>query len=337
MAIFRHTSDLPADALGAVVAIGNFDGVHRGHQAVIAETGRLARELGTTRAVLTFEPHPRRFFHPDGPPFQLTSFRLKARLLEALGVDHVFLLTFNRALSEVSAEAFVRDILVRDLAVRHAVVGENFAFGHKRRGNVAYLRELGQALGFGVSVLKRVEDPTGEAYSSTAIREYLKAGDPIRAALLLGRYWEIEGRVQPGAKLGRTLGFPTANIELGEILEPAHGVYAVRAGIDRGEATVWHAGVANLGVRPTVDGGSLLLEVHLFDTETELYGQHMRVALVDYLRPEWRFDSLEAMKDQMREDARRAHVILAGERWEAGWPAGPFLPKRAGSGQGGGP
>ncbi|MFQ5774761.1 MAG: bifunctional riboflavin kinase/FAD synthetase [Kiloniellaceae bacterium] len=336
MAIFRHTSDLPPEALGAVVAIGNFDGVHRGHQAVLARTGRLARDLGTSRAVLTFEPHPRRFFRPDGPPFQLTSFRLKARLLEALGVDHVFLLTFNRALSELSAEAFVRDILVRDLRVRRVVVGDNFAFGHRRQGDIAFLRRMGRALGFKVSVLQRVKGPSGDPYSSTAIRDYLKVGDPTRAALLLGRYWEIEGRVQPGARLGRKLGFPTANIALGEILEPAHGVYAVRAGIDRGERTVWHAGVASLGVRPTVDGRTLLLEVHLFDTDQDLYGQHMRVALVDYLRPEWKFDGLEAMKEQMVEDDRRARVILAGETWEAGWPAGPFMAEPAGAGERGG-
>ena len=326
MAIFRHTSDLPPEALGAVVAIGNFDGVHRGHQAIIEDAARLAHEYGTPRAVLTFEPHPRRFFSPHSPPFQLTSFRLKVRLLESLGVDHVFVLTFNRDLSRLSAESFVRDILVRDLQVRHVVVGDNFAFGHKRQGTVAYLEEMGRSLGYGTGVLTRIKGPTDEAYSSTAIREYLKAGDPIRAALHLGRYWEIEGRVEVGAKLGRQLGFPTANIRLGDMLEPAHGVYAVRAGVDRGERTVWSAGVANLGTRPTVDGQNLLLEVHLFDTELDLYGQHMRVALVDHLRPEWKFDGLDAMRQQLLEDSRRARVILAGETWEAGWPSSPFLP-----------
>jgi riboflavin kinase/FMN adenylyltransferase len=336
MAIFRHSTDLPAEARGAVVAIGNFDGVHRGHQAVIEQTARLARDLATTQAVLTFEPHPRRFFQPDSPSFQLTSFRLKARLLESLGLDHVFFLPFTRALSELSAESFVRDILVRDLGVRHVVVGDNFAFGHQRRGGVAELRAMGGELGFGVTVLEQVAGPTGEAYSSTAIRTYLQAGDPTRAALLLGRYWELEGRVQEGAKLGRELGFPTANIALGDVLEPARGVYAVRAGIDRGERTAWHAGVANLGTRPTVDGEGVLLEVHLFDVEADLYGQHMRVALVDYLRPEWKFDGLEAMRVQMVEDSRRARIILAGETWEAGWPASPFIPHSTEPGAGGG-
>ncbi len=330
MAIFRHSSDLPASARGAVVAIGNFDGVHRGHQAVIAEIKRIALDLNAPTAVLTFEPHPRRFFRPGDPPFQLTSFRLKARLLESLDVEHIFFLTFNLDLSRQSAEAFVKDILVHDLGVAHVAVGENFHFGHKRQGNADYLRAAGQDSGFGVSVLPRVMSPTGEAYSSTAIRDYLKAGDPNRAASLLGRYWEIEGRVQEGAKLGRTLGFPTANITLGDSLEPAYGVYAVSAGIDQGDHTVWRPGVASLGVRPTIEnpkssGKGPLLEVYLFDFDGDLYAQHMRVALVDYLRPEWKFDDLEALKVQMVEDARRARVILAGERWQAGWPAGPFL------------
>lgn len=339
MAIFRHTQDLPAEARGCVVAIGNFDGVHRGHQAILRQTAALAAAQGCGHAVLTFEPHPRRFFQPDAPPFQLTSFRLKARLIESLGVDHIFFLTFNRALSELGAEAFVRDILVRDLAIRHAIVGDNFRYGHKRAGGVADLQDMGRQLGFGVTVLARVTGPDDEPYSSTAVRRYLQAGDPTRAALLLGRYWEIEGRVQTGAKLGRDLGFPTANIPLGETLEPARGVYAVRAGIDRGDRTVWHPGVASLGVRPTLsDDGQLLLEVHLFEFDDDLYGQHMRVALVDYLRPEWKFESLAGLTEQMQEDSRRARVILAGERWEAGWPSIAFEPvQKARDGGGGGP
>lgn len=333
MAIHRHTAGLPDAARGCVVAIGNFDGVHRGHQAVIAEIERIAADLGRPAAVLTFEPHPRRFFRPQDPPFQLTSFRLKARLLERLGVEHVFFLTFNAALSQLSADAFVRDILVRDLGVAHVAVGDNFCFGHKRQGDVAFLRAAGQAHGFGVTVLDRVLSSGGEAYSSTAVRDYLKAGDPNRAASLLGRYWEIEGRVQEGARLGRTLGFPTANVALGDSLEPAYGVYAVNAGLDQGDNTVWRPGVASLGVRPTVENDAAhpnqpLLEVHLFDFNGDLYGRHMRVALVGYLRPEWKFETLEALKVQMQEDARRARVMLASEQWPPGWPAGPFLPSR---------
>ncbi len=325
MAIYRHTTDLPDEALGAVIAIGNFDGVHRGHQAVIDQAVRLARELKTSLGVLTFEPHPRRFFRPDSPPFQLTSFRLKLRLLAALGVDNVFVLPFNQALSELSAEDFVRQILVEGLRARHVLVGDNFFFGHQRGGDTALLERLGREHGFGVTIMRRIEGTTGEAYSSTGIRDYLTAGNPTRAALLLGRYWEIEGRVQSGAKLGRELGFPTANIALGEVLEPAYGVYAVRAGVDRGGQTVWHPGVANIGIRPMIEGDEPLLEVHLFDFDEDLYGQHMRVALVDYLRPEMTFDDMETLRVQIVEDSRRARVILDWEDWDPAWPASPFM------------
>ncbi len=330
MTIFRHTEDLPSEAQGAVVAIGNFDGVHRGHQAIIDKAVRLAREFQTTCAVLTFEPHPRRFFQPDSPAFQLTGFRLKVRLIEALGVDNLFVLPFNQALAALSAEDFVREVLAEDLRVRHVVVGDNFAFGHKRLGNIGILEELSQAHGFGVTAMRRVTGPRGAPYSSSGIRDYLKAGNPIGAAWFLGRYWEIEGRVQPGDKLGRKLGFSTANIGLGDSLEPAYGVYAVRAGLDRAGGAVWHPGVANLGVRPTVGGKGVLLEVHLFDMDEDLYGQHLRVALADYLRPEWKFDDVDAMKVQMVEDARRARVIMEWEEWDSSWPASPFMTPRPG-------
>lgn len=329
MRVFRHTSELPASARGAVVAIGNFDGIHRGHQAIIAETGRLAREAGAPFAVLTFEPHPRNFFRPELPPFRLTPFRIKARLIEALGVDELFVLTFDAAFSRLSAERFVAEVLVQGLGIRRAVVGDNFAFGHRRAGNAGLLEELGRRHGFGVICLARVRGPGEEIYSSTRIRDYLQAGDPTRAALLLGRYWEIEGRVQQGDRRGRQLGFPTANLPIDGFLEPARGVYAVRAGLDRGSEIRWHDGVANLGVRPMFDGKTLLLEVHLFDFEGDLYGQHLRVALVDHLRPETKFASVEALVEQMGEDGRRARVILASERWaDRGWPATPFGPAR---------
>lgn len=329
MRVFRHTSELPASARGAVVAIGNFDGIHRGHQAVIAETGRLARQAGAPPAVLTFEPHPRHFFRPELPPFRLTPFRIKARLIEALGVDELFVLNFDAEFSRLSAERFVAEVLARGLGIRHAVVGDNFAFGHKRAGNAALLEELGRRHGFGVTCLARVRGPGEEIYSSTRIREYLQAGDPTRAAPLLGRYWEIEGRVQPGDRRGRQLGFPTANLSIDGFLEPARGVYAVRAGLDRGSEIRWHDGVANLGVRPMFDGTVPLLEVHLFDFEGELYGQHLRVALVDHLRPEAKFPSVEALVEQMGEDSRRARVILASEHWaDKGWPATPFGPAK---------
>ncbi len=329
MRVFRHYDGVPEEAKGAVTAIGNFDGIHRGHQAVISKAGRLARELGLPHAVLSFEPHPRAYFNPTTPPFRLTPFRLKARLIEALGADYLFVLRFNRALAELSAEDFVTRVLGEGLGLRHVVVGDNFRFGRQRQGDISFLQQTCRALEFSVACLERVEGPGAKPYSSTSVREYLKAGNPTRAALMLGRYWEIEGRVQHGDKRGREFGFPTANIPLGPIITPAFGIYAVRAGIDRGTDTVWHAGVANLGIRPMYKLPHPLLEVHLFDFDQDIYGRHVRVAFVDYLRPEMSFESTAELKTQMIEDSRRARIILAAEEWDASWPASPFMPGTA--------
>lgn len=311
MAIFRHSETLPQEARGGVVAIGNFDGVHLGHQALLAEARKKAAALGAPSLVLTFEPHPREVFQPDQPAFRLTPFRIKARVLEALGIDHMVAVHFDRAFSERSAESFVEEILVRGMGVRHVVVGWDFCFGHKRRGDAALLGEMGERLGFGLSVLQPVARAQGDVYSSSLIRERLKEGDPRGAAALLGRAFEIEGRVEKGQQLGRTLGFPTANLALDGYIEPAHGIYAVLAGVDAREATEYLPAVANLGRRPTVEGKETLLEVHLFDWSGDLYGKHLRVKLVGFLRPEEKFESLEAMTEQMRRDAERARALLA--------------------------
>ncbi len=310
--IFRHTSGLPPDARGAVVAIGNFDGVHLGHQAVLAAAVAKARALDGSAAVLTFEPHPRMFFRPDSEPFRLTPLRPKAHAIEALGIDVMVVLAFDRALSEKSAEDFVDDVLMIGMAASHAVVGSDFVFGHDRLGTVDRLIEMGGRVGFSVTALAPVAGPDGTVYSSTAIRDALKAGEPRRAAALLGRAWEIEGRVEHGEARGRQLGFPTANIGLGDYLRPAFGVYAVEAGIDQGAATEWHRGIANLGRRPTVAGLVERLEVHLFDFGGDLYGRHLRVRLVEFLRPEKKFDGLDALRAQIARDSAEARAILAG-------------------------
>jgi riboflavin kinase/FMN adenylyltransferase len=323
--VLRHFESLPGELRGAVIAIGNFDGVHRGHQEVIGKVRRLAAELEAPAAVLTFEPHPRSFFDPDQAPFRLTTFRVKLRLIEALGVDLLVALPFNQRLARLTAEEFVHYVLVQGLGVRHVVVGDNFRFGRKRHGDIALLDKLGRSNGFGVTAVGRITTPGAEAYSSSLVRDYLKTGNPTRAALLLGRYWEVEGRVRHGDKRGRDLGYPTANIDLGELLRPAYGVYAVRATLDRRDNTQWIAGVANLGIRPMFETEEPLIEVYLFDFEGDLYGRHMRVALIDYLRPEAKFDTLEALKAQMAEDSHRARVTLAWEEWDAAWPASPFM------------
>jgi riboflavin kinase/FMN adenylyltransferase len=309
--LFRHSSGLPPDARGSAVAIGNFDGVHLGHQAVIGHAVSRAEALAIPSAVLTFEPHPRMLFKPDSEPFRLTPLRPKAHAIEALGIDVMVVLAFDRALSQKSAEDFVEDVLVTGMAVGQVVVGEDFVFGHDRLGTVESLARMGDRLGFTVTALKPVAGPEGTVYSSTAVREALKAGEPRRAAALLGRAWEIEGRVEHGDARGRQLGFPTANIGLGEYLRPAFGVYAVQAGVDHGAETEWHAGVANLGRRPTVAGSAERLEVHLFDFEGDLYGRHLRVRLIEFLRPEKKFDGLDALRAQIGRDCAAARALLA--------------------------
>ncbi|GGF24281.1 riboflavin biosynthesis protein [Aliidongia dinghuensis] len=299
-----------------MLALGNFDGVHRGHGTVIAAAGAIARELGAPHGVLSFEPHPRQVFRPDDPPFRLTPLRVKARELEALGADLLFSLHFDMEFAQRSAENFVTEILVGALRVRHVVVGYDFVFGRGRAGTVAFLQEMGARHGFGVKVIEPVADAgtadaETEVISSTRVREHLMAGRPADAARLLGRFWEIDGRVEHGDQRGRTIGFPTANLMLGEYLRPAAGVYAVRAGIEHEHQTDWYGAVANIGTRPTVGGTDLRLEVHLFDFSGDLYGAHLRVALIDYLRPERKFASFDELKQQITADAAQARTIYA--------------------------
>lgn len=313
MRIYRHFETLPAEARGAAIAIGNFDGVHRGHQAVIGEAGRIARAAKLPWAVLTFEPHPRRVFQPDLAPFRLTPFRTKARVLEGLGVDAMIVQRFNRAFSQRPAEDFVREVLVKGFGARHIVAGYDFVFGHKRGGNCELLLAMGKQLGFGFTAVSAVNDGTGAVYSSTRIREYLAAGDLKGAAAVLGRPFEIEGRVAHGDKRGRKIGFPTLNLHLGTVARPALGVYAVRIGrLVEGEAQ-WIDGVANIGVRPTFGGDDIVLEAHAFDFEGDLYGQLISVALIEYIREEKKFDGLAALQAQIAADCLTARGILKKE------------------------
>ena len=313
MHVFRHFENLPDEVRGASVAVGNFDGVHLGHQAVIGEAGRVARDQGIPWAVLSFEPHPRSLFTTDQEPFRLTPFRIKARHVEALGVDNMIVLHFDHEFAGLSADDFVKKVLVKGLGARHVVSGYDFVFGHKRAGNCELLLHKGKEEGFDFTCVSAVDD--GETiYSSTRVRRCLKAGDPRGAANLLGRPFEIEGRVEHGDARGRTIGFPTANLHLGEYLRPASGVYAVRAGIDEGADTKWLEGVANFGNRPTFDKKDTIFEVHLFDFDDDLYGRHLRIALVDFLREEKKFDGLDDLKAQIALDSDNARQILAAEQ-----------------------
>jgi riboflavin kinase/FMN adenylyltransferase len=312
--VIRHPGPRASYPRGAVLAMGNFDGVHRGHAALIGQVRQLARETGRPAAVLTFEPHPRSVFFPASEPFRLTPFRVKERELDRLGVELLFVQHFDRAFAAKSAEAFIEEVIVTAIGATHVLVGYDATFGAGRRGTPDMLREQGRHYGFAVTVIEPVRGAAAGLYSSTRIRELLKAGRPREAAVALGRYWEIDGRVVEGDKRGRTIGFPTANLGLGEYLRPAFGVYAVRVcgdGPDDPLAGRLVDGVANIGLRPTVGGLVPRLEVHLFDTDVDLYGRHLRVALVEFIRPERKFSGLDALKAQIAEDAERARAILA--------------------------
>jgi riboflavin kinase/FMN adenylyltransferase len=294
--------------------MGNFDGVHRGHAALIRQVRERARQTDRPSAVLTFEPHPRSVFFPGSEPFRLTPFRVKERELDRLGVELLFVQHFDRAFAAKSAEAFIAEILVAAIGAGHVFIGYDASFGAGRRGTPEVLQAAGRRYGFGVTVLEPVRGALAGLYSSTHIRELLKAGRPREAAVALGRYWEIDGRVAEGDRRGRTIGFPTANLGLGEYLRPAFGVYAVRVcgdGPDDPLAGRMIDGVANIGLRPTVGGLVPRLEAHLFDVEVDLYGRHLRVALIDFIRPERKFPGLDALKAQIAADAEEARARLA--------------------------
>jgi riboflavin kinase/FMN adenylyltransferase len=305
--VVRDDADAPAALRGAVAAIGNFDGVHRGHQAVIAAAVARARALDRAAVAVTFEPHPRAFFRPREPLFRLTDEGAKLRLLAASGLDGALVQTFDAAFAALSAEEFVRTGLVERREITGAVIGYNFHFGRGREGSPAFLQRQGTAHGFAVEVLPPLQYQ-GRPVSSSAIRTALTEGRVSEAAELLGHPWFVTGVVLHGDKRGRDLGYPTANIRLDPSCGLRHGVYAVRvaAGHQRFD------GAASFGRRPTFDNGAPLLEVFLFDYSSDLYGATLDVAFIDWIRPEARFDSAEALVRQMDEDSARARKALAG-------------------------
>jgi riboflavin kinase/FMN adenylyltransferase len=311
MRIFRHFDDVPAGLKGSVVAIGNFDGVHRGHQALIEEAHKQARMMGVPVSVLAFEPHPQEYFRPGPVSIRLTPLRMKARLLAEEGVDAMFALPFDAGMAGRTAEQFVREILKDGLGASGVVVGPDFEFGKGRGGNLKSLRAMGAEQGFFVTGFDMVRSGA-EKISSTRIRDLLAAARPEEAARLLGRFWAVEARVEHGDKRGRTMGFPTANMHLGHCFQPAFGVYAVRVIITDNEREVARRdGVANFGIRPMYETKVPLMEAHLFDFDGDLYGQHLQVELINYLRPEAKFDGLPALIAQIAKDAQMAKVILA--------------------------
>lgn len=302
---------MPPSLRGAVIALGNFDGFHRGHQAVVREAVDCARAEGRPAIVATFDPHPVRFFAPDAAPFRLTTLDQRLELFAAAGADAMLVFAFNAEVAATTAEQFVHELLVRRLGAAGVVTGEDFTFGKGRGGNVAILAQLGAPLGLAARAVGPVADG-GEAVSSSRIREALKAGDCGAATHLLTRPFAIRGTVQHGDKLGRTIGFPTANLALGSYLRPRYGIYAVTGQVLSGPLAggpVLH-GAANLGIRPQFDPPKELLEPHFFDFDGDLYGAEIEVAFHHFLRPEAKFASLEELTAQMEADCLKARGLL---------------------------
>ncbi|HYD72292.1 MAG TPA: bifunctional riboflavin kinase/FAD synthetase [Candidatus Binatia bacterium] len=301
-------ANVPEDARGAAIALGNFDGVHLGHQAVIASARAIADERGIALGAAVFEPHPRRFFKPDLPPFRLQSRTQRARALGEAGVREVFEIGFDAALSQSSDREFAERILRDLLGAAHVSVGADFRFGKGRMGDAASLAELGDEFGFSVEAIQPVPEGA-EKISSSAIRDAIADGEMNKAAAMLSRPWAIEGEVLRGFQRGRDLGVPTANLSLGDYLRPRLGIYAARVDVGDG---VLLPGVASIGVNPTV--GALpepVLEAHLFDFSGELYGKQIEVELITFLRDEAKFDDVEALKRQMKQDVIDARSALA--------------------------
>ena len=299
---------VPASLAHGALALGNFDGVHLGHQAVIRAAITHAHDRGRPALVATFDPHPSLYFRPDSPPFALTSTEQKLEILAALGVDGVVVIPFNQALAGLGAEDFARIWLAERLRVSHVVTGTDFHFGKGRSGHAEDLPRLGARLGFTAGAIAAV-DAGGAPVSSTRIRAALQQGDPREAARLLSRPFTLSGPVMAGQQLGRTIGVPTANQKLGAYQRPRYGVYAVRVRLADGSV---HDGVANLGIRPMFDTPEELLESWIFDWSGDLYGQTIGVELVEWIRPELKLASLDALREQVAHDADRARFLLSG-------------------------
>lgn len=305
--IAESLESFPSSLKGGVVAIGNFDGVHRGHRAVLDAALGLGRGTHHPVFAMSFEPHPRTVFNPAKPVFRLTPPPLKTEMLRVCGLDGALILPFTKDFAAVEANAFVQDILIDTLGISHAVTGYDFHFGRARQGTPDYLRAAGAQHGFGVTIVQREEDENADVISSSRIRDNLATGDMAEANALLGYRWFFESQVQHGDKRGRDLGYPTANLRMPEDCPLLQGIYAVkvRVGDD------WYGGVASYGRRPTFDNGAALFEVYLFDFKGDLYGKTLRVHVVSYLRGEAKFDSANALITQMDRDSEEARAALA--------------------------
>lgn len=309
MKTLSQYKDLAPSDKGAVIALGNFDGLHRGHQVVIDHARKIAEKIGAPLGIGLFRPHPYRFFKPDADPFRLMSAELRAEIMAELGINLLYEIPFDNHLRDMDDVQFVDSVLHHGLGIRHVIVGEDYGFGKNRCGNVESLTRLCAERGIGVSAMK----PVGlhkiyGKYGSTEIRKALRDGDVFLAAHQLSRPWQVNGIVQKGQQRGRTINFPTANLDFGELVRPKFGVYAVEARL--GGETDWRYGVANTGHRPTVGGEAARLEVHIFDFDQDIYGQRLDVRFRSFIRAEKKFESFDALKAQITRDAQSARILF---------------------------
>ena len=309
MKTLQTYTNLDAADKGAVIALGNFDGLHRGHQAVIAEAKSIADGLGAPLGIGLFRPHPFRYFKPDAPPFRLMSPEVRAEIMPSFGVDRLYELPFDESLREMDDTAFVENVLHQGLGIKHVVVGEDYGFGKNRCGNVESLTRLCGERGIGVTPMK----PVGlhalyGKYGSTEIRKALQQGDVFHAAHMLSRPWIVDGIVQQGQQRGRTINFPTANLEFADLVRPKFGVYCVEVKLS--ESDDWIPAIANTGNRPTVGGEDARLEVHIFDFDRDIYGQHIQVRFRSFIRPEQKFESFDHLRAQIERDCVGAKTLF---------------------------
>ncbi|MBL8685984.1 MAG: bifunctional riboflavin kinase/FAD synthetase [Alphaproteobacteria bacterium] len=308
MQVIRLSTGFLPKQQHAVIAIGNFDGLHLGHQAIVSKVQEVALNLKKPSGILTFTPHPKRFFNPTAQPFQLTSWRSKAELIASYGIEFLYIHRFNQQLVYQQAADFIKNILIGQLKVAHLVIGHDFCFGYQRQGNVALLQQYSEY--FKTSIVPAISTKTTTHISSTVARQYLQQAQLLNLRTILGHPWYITGRVQQGKQLARQLGFPTANIAIDtNTLLPLYGSYAVRVAIDTCKQPLW-PGVANLGIRPTFQGEKPILEVHLFNYDNSLYGRRLYVYFEEFIRPEKKFEGLDALRQQIHIDSQHAQNIL---------------------------
>lgn len=309
MKILDHYKGLKKSDQGAVIALGNFDGLHRGHQVVIKKAAEIAKKLGAPLAIACFRPHPVMFFRPDTAPFRLMSPRIRARILSEMGVDTLYEIPFDNELKSMDDKQFVDQVLKDGLGVQHVIVGEDFKYGKDRCGDYETLKKHCEATDIGVTGIVPISlHQSYGKYGSTEIREALRNGDVFFAAHMLSRPWIVDGEVVHGDHLGRTLGFPTANIDFTDRIRPRGGIYAAECRLE-GE-DIWRPGVAYIGKRPTVDGVDYRLEMHIFDFDEDIYGRVLDVAFRTFIRDDIKFDSLDEMTEQMKKDADGARAVF---------------------------